>query len=417
MSYATDYLNSLGLNKIKPGLGRINKLLKRLGSPEGKVPGVIIAGTNGKGSVASAISSVLSAQGYSTGLYTSPHLINITERIQINGKEISPPELDEIIIRVKEAAESSLGEDPSYFEVLTASAFLYFAEKGVDYNVLEVGMGGRWDATNVITPLVSVITNITKDHTEFLGNTISDIAKEKACIIKKQVPVITAAKGRALHVILKTAADNSSPVSVYGRDFISAGESPGNFTYRGPLWELTRIKSNLTGLYQIENLSVALSALEALSQHSGIQIDEKALRRGLSGISWNGRLEILRKDPLIVLDSAHNEGGAKALVKSLEQMFPGTKFTFLVGMLSDKNHASFFREISQIANELLITDVPSERRMEAGKLSKIASKYLSCNIRVIEDYRKSFEEIMRMNGHSCIAGSIYLTGAVKALHR
>lgn len=416
MFSATDYLNSLGLNKIKPGLGRIKKLLQALGSPQEKVPGILIAGTNGKGSVASAISSALSAEGYGTGLYTSPHLINITERIKINGREITPPELEEIVIRVKKASELSLGEDPSYFEVLTASAFLYFAEKGVDYNVLEVGMGGRWDATNVITPLVSVITNITRDHTEFLGNTISDIAKEKACIIKQHVPVITAAKGKALDVILKSAADNSSPARVYGRDFLSVGESPDDFTYRGPLWELTHIKSNLTGLYQLENLSVALSALEAMHQYGGVLIEGKNIRKGFSGIDWNGRLEILRKDPPIVLDSAHNQGGAKALVKSLKQMFPETKFTFMVGMLSDKNHSSFFREISHIANELLITDVPSERCMEAGKLSKVASKYLSCDIRVIKDYRQSFEEIMRTNMPSCIAGSIYLTGAVKALH-
>ncbi|MCI0482719.1 MAG: bifunctional folylpolyglutamate synthase/dihydrofolate synthase, partial [Candidatus Dadabacteria bacterium] len=172
MENAYIYLNSLGVHNIKPGLGRIEKLLESLGSPQNKAPGITVGGTNGKGSAAAAISSVLKAGGSKTGAYTSPHLINVTERIKINGIEIDGSDLAKLILRVKKAADKSLAGSPSYFEVLTAAAFLYFAECGVDFSVLEVGMGGRWDATNVITPLVSVITNVSKDHTEYLGTTI-----------------------------------------------------------------------------------------------------------------------------------------------------------------------------------------------------------------------------------------------------
>ena len=169
MQNGLSYLSSLGLHKVKPGLDRIKKLLKSLGNPEDKIPGIIIAGTNGKGSVASAISSVLSAQGYIVGLYTSPHLVNITERIKINAVLISDSDLSSIILEIKETVQESLSETPSYFEIITAAAFVYFAREKVDFSVLEVGMGGRWDATNVITPLASVITNISIDHSEYLG--------------------------------------------------------------------------------------------------------------------------------------------------------------------------------------------------------------------------------------------------------
>jgi len=196
MDKAYTYLDSLGLYKIKPGLGRIKKLLGSLGNPHEKAPGIIVGGTNGKGSAAASIASILRAGGYRTGLYTSPHLIDVTERIRINRREIERPELARILLRVKKAAEKSTGGNASYFETLTAAAFVYFAESGVDFSVLEVGMGGRWDATNVINPLVSVITNVSKDHTDYLGRTIGEIASEKARIIKPGVPAVTCARGK-----------------------------------------------------------------------------------------------------------------------------------------------------------------------------------------------------------------------------
>ncbi|MCZ6638424.1 MAG: Mur ligase family protein, partial [Candidatus Dadabacteria bacterium] len=259
MQNGLSYLSSLGLHKVKPGLDRIKELLKSLGNPEDKNPGIIIAGTNGKGSVSSAISSVLSAQGYIVGLYTSPHLVNITERIKINGVLISDSDLSSIILEIKETVQESLSETPSYFEIITAAAFVYFAREKVDFSVLEVGMGGRWDATNVITPLASVITNISIDHSEYLGEKISDIATEKACIIKPGVPVITAATGDAFEVIENTANKNSSTLMVYGREFSTDGENTDNFNYNGLRWGFKNLKSNLKGSYQLENLSLAIA--------------------------------------------------------------------------------------------------------------------------------------------------------------
>ena len=414
MQKGLSYLNSLGLHRVKPGLGRIRKLLKSLGNPEDKIPGIIIAGTNGKGSVASAISSVLSAQGYNTGLYTSPHLVNITERIKINGVQISNTDLSSIILEIKEAAEKSRSEKPSYFEVITAAAFVYFAREKVDFSILEVGMGGRWDATNVITPLASVITNISKEHSEYLGETITEIASEKACIIKSGAPLITSAKGEALEIIEKKAAENSSQLLVYKKEFDTEGENTDNFNYKGLKWNFQNLKSNLRGNYQLENLSVAIAALESLSQNNDIKIEEISVREGLSHIEWEGRFEILRETPPLILDGAHNPGAAKSLVESMKDRYPGTLFTFLIAMLDDKGHEQFLKEIAPITEKLIITKVPSERTCDPKKFSEIAKKYVS-NIEQLDDYKTAYEAILSQDKPSCVTGSIYLIGAIKNL--
>lgn len=411
---AYSYLDSLGFHKIKPGLERIKSLLRRLGSPHEKVPAVIVGGTNGKGSVTSAISSVLRAEGYLTGDYTSPHLINLTERIKLGGEEIGPEELAALILRVKDAADAE-GESPSYFEVVTAAAFLYFAERAADFMVLEVGMGGRWDATNVTTPHVSVITNVSKDHTEYLGNTITAIALEKACIIKPGVPVVTAAGGSALRVIKEYARDAGSRIYVYGKDYGSSGVGTSSFSYSGREWRLGGLSSNLAGPYQLDNLSTAISALETLSLDCGVSISERNVRKGISDIRWPGRLETLRENPPLILDSAHNPGGGKALAKALQTLYPGTMFTFLLGMLDDKQHAPFLKEIAPLAGKLIITEVPSSRTAPAEKLLAAASRYIHCDMEIIEDYASAYEKLLRLNEPSCIAGSVYLAGAIRKL--
>ncbi len=412
MQNGLTYLNSLGLHKVKPGLARIKELLTSLGSPEDKIPSIIIAGTNGKGSVASAISSVLSTQGYKVGLYTSPHLVDITERIKINDVQISHSDLSSIILEIKEAAEQSLLETPSYFEAITAAAFVYFAREKVDFNVLEVGMGGRWDATNVITPLAAVITNISKDHSEYLGEKIGDIAAEKACIIKSRTPVITAAASDALEVIKRAANKNSSPLLVYGREFNTEGENTDNFNYKGPSWELRNLKSNLKGHYQLENLSLAIAALETIQNKHNITIEEKSLREGLSSIKWEGRFEVINEIPPLILDSAHNPGAAKSLVESIKDSYPDTKFTFLIGMLEEKGHEQFIEEISLIAEKLIITKVPSERTADPKQLALTAQKYIE-EIEIIDDYKSAYEVILNLDKPSCITGSLYLIGAIK----
>lgn len=406
------YLNSLGLHTVKPGLERITAILSALGSPELKVPGIIIGGTNGKGSVASSIASVLIKSGYKTGLYTSPHLIKINERIRINGSQIADEELNEFIERVRVASEE-LSIGPSYFEVMTACAFSYFADMGCQVNVLEVGMGGRWDATNVLSPLVTVITNISKDHTEYLGDTIEKIAHEKACLIKPGRPVVTGARGEALDVISEVSHKNKAPLYVLDRDF-RLKEIGKELSYIGNKWKIDNIYTNLTGLYQRENLSLAIKALEEAQETGNIRIEEDAVRKGLSQISWEGRFEEVREDPPLVLDSAHNPGAAAALVSSLRNSYPGVKFTFLIGMLGDKDHSDFISQISALADEIILTRVPSERSADTESLTKSAGEHKN-KVMIIEDYREAFEMLRNSGKPGCVTGSLYLIGALKEI--
>lgn len=413
MENGLTYLNSLGLHKVKPGLERIKNLLNSLGDPQDKVPGIIIAGTNGKGSVAAAIASILSAQGYKVGLYTSPHLIRITERIKINDVQIAKPDLNSILIELKETAEK-LKIQGSYFEIITAAAFVYFAREEADFNVLEVGLGGRWDATNIITPLLSVITNITLEHTEYLGDTIAEIAAEKACIIKPSIPIITAAEDEAFNVIEQKSIEYNSPLLRYGSDFLINRDSANSFHYKGILFDLRLLKSNLKGSYQTKNLALAIAAIEALEKNQQISISEESIRDGLSNINWEGRFEIVRDNPPLILDSAHNPGAAKSLVESIVDTYPNTKFTFLIGMLDDKGHSNFLKEISLITEKLLITKVPSERTADTRQLKTIAQEHID-NVEIIEDYKTAYLTVLNSNTPSCMTGSLYLVGAIKNL--
>lgn len=409
---AIAYLNSLGLHRVNPGLRRITKLLTVLGNPQNKTPSIIIGGTNGKGSVSASIASILISQGYKSGLYTSPHLIRVSERIKINDEEIHIDVLSELILEIKKIS-SQLLEEPSYFEVLTICAFLYFAENKVDFAVLEVGMGGRWDATNVATPLLSVITNVSKDHTNFLGNTIGEIAFEKAGIIKQRVPVVTGAKGEALEIIETVAHEKYAPLRIMGRNFRTTGESTENFSYFGMIWNLHHLKYALPGSYQIENASVAICALESLSLFYAIKIKEDNLRKGLSSVKWEGRMEFLRENPVIILDGAHNTDGARALRESLQMIFPREKFVFLIGMLCDKDHKGYLCEISKIAKHIIITNVPSDRGIKAEELAKITIHFLK-QVDVINNFEEAYRTVETLSIPVCITGSLYLVGAIKA---
>jgi dihydrofolate synthase/folylpolyglutamate synthase len=337
--------------------------------------------------------------------------VTVSERIKINDEEIGIDELSELILEVKKFYPH-LSEVPSYFEILTVCAFLYFAKNKVDFAVLEVGMGGRWDATNVVTPLLSIITNVSKDHTEFLGDTIEKIAFEKAGIIKQRVPIVTAAKGKALEVIESVANERSAPISIMEKDFKSAGKDTGNFDYFGITFNVEHLKLALAGFYQIENASIVICALELLSQFYGIKVEEGNLRKGLLSIRWGGRMELLRENPPLILDGAHNPDGAQALRESLQILYPGRKFTFLIGMLGDKDHLGYLSEISQSAQRIVITDVPSNRSIRAEELARIAKKFTE--VEVIGDFKEAFCKVGALSVPVCITGSLYLVGAIKA---
>jgi len=281
--------------------------------------------------------------------------------------------------------------------------------------VLEVGMGGRFDATNIADPIVSVITNIYLDHTEYLGNNIDEIAYEKAGVIKHGVPVVTGADGSALNVISAIAKKKSSRVFSMGNDFSSKTKKPAYFNYKGHSLNLVDLRLSLPGLYQIDNATLAIAAIEILYKHYGIEINENSLRTGLSTTNWEGRMERLRSNPPMILDGAHNPSAAHALKNSLKYAYPGRKFLFLIGMLADKDHENFIEELSYITDSMIITEVPSERNMPSEILADIAKNHVD-NVRVIKDLKSAFIEVRKYDSAPvCITGSLYLIGAIKKL--
>ena len=332
MNYS--YLESLEKFGINLGLDRIQLLLEKLGNPHLKFKSIHVAGTNGKGSTCAMIASILQEAGYKVGLYTSPHLFDYRERIKINGKNIPKREFARIMERIRKRIRSRNREEtPTVFEVLTAAAFTYFAEQKVDYAVVEVGMGGRLDATNVVTPIVSIITNIDLEHTAILGRTLAKVAAEKAAIIKHGVPVITAeTKPEALRVIKHNADKNRSLLIQVG----SVQEG---------------LKTNLIGEHQKLNAACAVVAVRL----ANIAANKQAILRGLKKVSWPGRFQVLSRKPLTIVDGAHNPAGIKVLVKTLKQQFPGKKLTFLFGTQEDKDSASMLSLLRPLAKKIVIT--------------------------------------------------------------
>ncbi len=408
-----DYLNSLGLHNIKPGLSRIYTILNHFGNPQERFKSIIVGGTNGKGSVSSIISSILIHNNYKTALYTSPHLIKVNERISINNQPISNSDLCSLISKLKNIC-TELQIKPSYFEIITALAFLYIYEKQIDICILEVGMGGRWDATNIVTPLISVITNISFDHMDYLGNTLNKIGQEKAEIIKNNIPAVTACSANTIKPITNKAKTCSAPLYRYGIEFSSEGSSTNNFSYKSNTCELLNLKSNLRGNYQIENLSVALQAIELLSIKYNFKLSDKLIRKGLQNVKCNGRLEIIDSKRPVILDCAHNDSSSAALIKSLRILYPDTKFNFLIGMLSDKDHKSFIENISELSNKIFITDQFSERESDTDKLKTICEE-LNCKYKIINNYNIAFKTLFKKDLPLCITGSIYLVGRIKEL--
>jgi len=408
-----DYLNSLGLHNVKPGLSRISTILNHLGNLQDKFKSIIVGGTNGKGSVSSIISSILINNNYKTALYTSPHLINVNERMSINNQPISNSDLCSLISKLKNIC-TELEIKPSYFEFITALALLYFYEKQIDICILEVGMGGRWDATNIVTPLISVITNISFDHMDYLGNTLNKIGQEKAEIIKNNIPAVTACSEDTIKPITNKAKISSAPLYRYGIEFSSEGSSTNNFSYKSNTCELLNLKSNLRGNYQIENLSVALQAIELLSIKYNFKLSDKLIRKGLQDVKSNGRLEIIDSKRPIILDCAHNDSSSAALIKSLRILHPDIKFDFLIGMLSDKEHKKFIKNISELSNKIFITDQFSEREADTDKFKTICEE-LNCKYKIINNYNVAFKTLLEKDLPLCITGSIYLVGRIKEL--
>ncbi|SDK17632.1 bifunctional folylpolyglutamate synthase/dihydrofolate synthase [Natronincola ferrireducens] len=409
----------------KLGLENINYLLNMLNNPHKDLKVIHVAGTNGKGSTSSFMHSVLKTAGYKVGLYTSPYIEEFTERIQINGEKIPKQRLADIIAIVKEKIEIMVAEGknhPTEFEVGTALALVYFAEEKTDFVVLEVGMGGRLDATNVIeNPLLSVITPIDFDHMEHLGDTLEKIAFEKAGIIKENNFVVSYPQQKeALEVIKRDAYDKNSHLLITNYDELRihhATIEEQQFSVEILGKQYTDIKISLAGQHQVYNCCMALTALEVLRRHRGIDINDEAIYEGLKDTKWIGRLEVLDKNPLVIIDGAHNLQGATALKHSVETLLKNYKVTLVVAMLKDKDVKGVLQHLIPLVDKVIATKPNNPRAMEADDLAKelviFGKEIYVCN--KIEEAVKKAYEVTTSDDAIVFAGSLYMIGEVRSL--
>lgn len=349
---ATAFLEGLEAKGIRLGLERVSKFMEFLGSPEKGFKAVHIAGTNGKGSTAAMLESILRKAGYRTGLYTSPHLVRLNERVQVNGKPIADRALVQIVSETR--AEMEKSRIPlTYFEFLTAAAFRHFASQGIEFGVIETGLGGRLDATNIIKPAASVITNVEREHEALLGNSVEEIALEKAGIVKEGIPLITAEwKKPVLDVFRKKCREENARLSVV--------KNP----YKGRL--------GLLGPFQRWNAAAALAVAREM-QGQGIEISEKAIEEGLASARWPGRFEVVRRSPTVVLDCAHNPACCVVLRRAFTEAFPGKRALLVFGASSDKNVAGMSKELAQIAGEVFVAGA-RHRAMAPEKIAAYFGK-------------------------------------------
>lgn len=349
---------------IKPGLERISALLASLGDPQCRLKSVHIAGTNGKGSTGAFLSSILTAAGCRTAFFSSPHLVRFTERFRINDREVTEKRLYEVAVRVVAAAS----EDVTFFEIVTAIAMLLFAEESIEIAIIETGMGGRWDATNVITPLVSVITPVSLDHCAYLGGTRALIAAEKAGIIKRGVPVVSAPQDKdALETLLAAAAAAGSRVYLHGRDYFMETAADG-LVYSAGDFSLSGLQLSLKGLFQSVNAASAITAATLL-RASGYTINGEIIRYGLSRAIWPGRLELFAAKTAILLDGAHNPAGVAALVESLAG-FHYNRLFLVVGVMADKEWQEVVKPLLGLAWSVVTVCPAIDRGLDAEELAR-----------------------------------------------
>jgi len=409
--------SKLRYNATNYDLRRVDELLARLGNPHLKAKSVHIAGTNGKGSVAAMVASVLTASGYTTGLYTSPHLNDLRERIRVDGKLISEEKLITLAEKLKPEIES-VNQKATYgrlttFEFLTALAFAYFNLKEADFQVLEVGLGGRLDATNVINPEVCIITSISFDHMRALGSSLSEIAAEKASIIKPGCVVVTSPQLDEVNKVIDEACLSCGVKLVrVGSDVtwqgISFDFNRQLFRVKGRLDE-HELSIPLLGQHQLDNAATAVAALEALAI-KGFNISKDSITNGLARVSWPGRFQILSHHPLVVVDGAHNPDSARGLKQSLEQYFSLDRAVLVIGASSDKDIAGVISELAPLFNKVIVTRSRHPRAM-APALLKAEFVRHGVEAQVAEDIPSALSLALTLAGTRnliCVAGSLFM---------
>ncbi|WP_053367294.1 bifunctional folylpolyglutamate synthase/dihydrofolate synthase [Bacillus sp. FJAT-27245] len=366
---------------IKPGLKRMEWMMERLGNPERKAETIHIGGTNGKGSTVTFLRSILEAAGYTVGTFTSPYIESFNERISVNGIPIKDEEILELANRIKPLADeldhSELG-GPTEFEVITAMSFVYFAEvRPVDFAVYEVGLGGRFDSTNILTPLVSVITNVGLDHISILGDTYEEIAFEKAGIIKEGIPVITGTQHpEALKVISEQAAAKRSAIYKLGEEIlVSAHEKTRKgekFTVSTPFGELDNLEVSMIGIHQTANASLAVAAAQYLIEDGRIRAGEPEIRKGLNEAFWPGRLEVVSENPVVILDGAHNTEGIESLATELSSRFFDKKVHIVFAALKDKPLDSMIHRLEEVSDKMTFVSFDFPRAASASELLAVS---------------------------------------------
>ena len=412
-----DYLYHLEKFGMIFGLTQVERILNAVGNPHKEIQAIHVGGTNGKGSTAAMMGSILQREGYRVGLYTSPHLIRFTERIKVNGKEIEEDEVAALTRWMKKEIESAGIVPPfTFFDFTTAMALHYFNQKLVDLAILEVGLGGRLDSTNVVDPLISVVTNVAKDHEEYLGKTILKIAKEKAGIIKKRRPFITAAsQPRVLRLFSKICQEKRSPYFRVGKEFRYVRTGDGDFDYEGLNRKLWGVHLNLKGSHQVINATAALGAMEVL-ENLGYRVSTEALVDGLREVEWPGRLEMVSASPRVILDGAHNPAGVLALKESLKKEFQYQHLILLVGIMKDKNSRSMLHLLAPLADHIILTKPHTDRATPPPLLKKTLG-WNGKNAEVEEDLKKAIDRglsLTREEDLLCITGSLYTVGEARA---
>jgi len=413
-------------------LDRMRDLLRHLGHPERGLRIVHIAGSKGKGSVAAFVASILQEAGHKTGLFTSPHLMRVEERVQLNGVPIAPEELISLMRRIEQVAPAVEREHASgltFFEVVTALGFLFFARQQVDVAVIEVGLGGRFDSTNVCSPSVCVITSISFDHTQQLGNTLSAIAREKAGIIKPGIPVVSGVTdAEPAQVIRETARERSAPLTVLGEDFwftYSAGQvTAGRFipplvSVRTRRKTYPRMELSLMGEHQAANAAVAVAAIEQV-QAQGLAVPDRAVQEGLRKARWPGRIQLLGTRPFRVVDSAHNVASCEALVRTLLESFPKVRRKVLVfGVSRDKDLPGILKVLVPHFQTAIFTRYRSSQRgAEPEELSRLWSECGGQHGQVVSVPQDAWQQACQLAGEAdlvCATGSVFLAGELLAV--
>lgn len=399
---------------IKLGLDVISSVLNNLENPEKKFSCIHIAGTNGKGSIASALATILHASGSSVGLYTSPHLVKFNERICINNNQISDKDIVTSYLAVKSACNSS--REPTFFEYTTAMALYHFAKSGVDWAVIETGMGGRLDATNILNPELSIISNISLEHRSYLGNTIAQITGEKGGIIKKETPVITGVRQQsAINVLQQIAASQSAPLYRLGEHFSVRRNKNNRFSYFGIDHHWKNLKTSLPGTHQVDNAALVLAACEILQQKN-VPIPFETIKSSLETYKWPGRLEIIQSSPLIVIDGAHNLTAAKLLSKFLKESLSDKRITLIIGVLDDKPYEAILKSLLAHCSRIILTEPKIDRSICPEKLYKTAKSMVN-NTEIVPDVGNAVNHALDTTPSDeaiCIAGSLYVVGEAKS---